>query len=192
MTDTEKFVNGLYANMVTRRVGKIGEILIQAQEFFDDADSIHHDLKDTATDDRIEVKCSKVQEEHPEPLTRENFITHCIEHDPSNRPVSYDERLDRKWDCNIQQIKRTEFEKLFYVLFFKDRVCIFCIGPDEIAEDKKIGYCPTQHGGGEKEIEEGQFHVKNININHHIENYLHKEFSYEEFMQIFKKPEADI
>jgi len=185
MTDAEKFVNGLFANMVTRRVGKIGEILIQAQELFDDADSIHHDLKDTAADDRIEVKCSKVQEEHEEPLTRENFITHCIEQDPTNRPVSYDERLDRKWVCNIQQIKRTEFEKLFYVLFFKDRVCVFCIGPDKIVEDEKVGYCPTQHGGGEKEIEEGQFMVKTNNIQHHIETYLHKEYTYEEFMQLF-------
>lgn len=184
--DIDKFVSGLFANLVTRRVGKIGEILIQAQELFDDPDSIHHDLKDNVTNDRIEVKCSKVQEGHDETLTRANFVKHCIEHDPSNRPVSYDERLDRKWGCNIQQIKRTEFEKLYYVLFFKDRVCVFCIGPDEIAEDLKVNYCPTQHGGGEKEKEEGQFHVTNNNIKHHIETYLDKEYTYEEFIKLFE------
>ena len=36
----DAFVNGLFANMVTRRQGKIAEILIQAEELFDGPDSI--------------------------------------------------------------------------------------------------------------------------------------------------------
>jgi hypothetical protein len=185
----DAFVNGLFANMVTRRQGKIAEILIQAEELFDGPDSIHHDLRDNVADDRIEVKCSKVQEKHTDTVTSDNFVTQCIEHDPANRRVNYDEREGSKWSCNIQQIKTTEFEKLYYVLFFKDRVCVFCIGPDEIAEDQRVNYCPTQHGGGKKEKEEGQFHVTNHNINYHIETYLHNQYTYREFIEMF--PDAD-
>ena len=182
MTYVETFRRGLFS-LHTTRIGKIGEIFIRALKDYGDPHSKHHDLYDNTNDEKVEVKCSKVLEGDQELITQSNAIQQCIDNDPESRPIPYKDRGNREWLCNIQQIKRAEFEKLYYILFFKDKICIFCIRSGEIAE-ADINYSDRQHKGNEGE---GQFHITHRNIKHHIDNYLDDEYTYEQFIQVFEE-----
>ena len=41
------------------------------------------------------------------------------------------------FDCNIQQVKRLEFDVLYYGLFFADRIAIFKMHSSEILSDTR-------------------------------------------------------
>lgn len=181
MTDSERVRRGLFS-LHTARIGKIGEIFIRALKGYGDPQSKHHDLFDITNDERVEVKCSKVLEGDQGPITQSSAIQQCIDNDPESRPIPYNDREDREWLCNIQQIKRAEFEKLYYILFFKDKICIFCIRSEEIA-DANINYSDRQHKGNEGE---GQFHITHRNIKLHLDNYLDNEYTYEQFIKVFE------
>ncbi len=178
----ESFRRGLFS-LQTRRFGTSVEVLSDIFGDFDEPKSIHHDRTNPVNENRVEVKGSKVLENNGQPITRSNLIQQCLDNDPESRPIAFEERENKNWDCNIQQIKRVEFEELYYVLFFRDKVCVFCINSDEIAGGG-INYSDKQHKGNEGE---GQFHITNKNINYHLENYLFAEYSYEAWMQLLEE-----
>lgn len=178
----EAFRRGLFS-LQTRRFGKIGEIFVQALEEFDEPESIFHDLFDSMNGERIEVKCSRVLIANSETITVENFIQQCMNNDPESRPVNYADRETNAWDCNIQQVKRTEFSRLYYLLFFQDRISVFCIRSEQIQRDSALNYSDRQHAGNEGE---GQFHVTNENIQHHISTYHFGDFTYAQLLELFE------
>lgn len=86
---------------------------------------------------------------------------------------------ENDFDCNIQQVKKKEFEVLYYGIFFADKVVIFKIISDQIG--KEIQYSDKQHRGNKGE---GQFHLNNRTYEHHLANYKEKELTYQEILDL--------
>jgi hypothetical protein len=95
------------------------------------------------------------------------------------RLVAWNERLKVTFDCNIQQIKRGEFDDLYYGIFFSDCVAIFHIESGEIGS--QIYYSDRQHKGN---LDEGQFHVNQKTIQYHEEPYLYNKLSYDKLYKL--------
>jgi len=113
------------------------------------------------------------------PITEETVLQ-CIEEATSEkRMVAFGEWQRVEFDCNIQQIKRTEFDVLYYGLFFSDCVKIFRIESREIGG--QINYSDKQHKGN---IGEGQFHINQDTLDVHLNRYLHATLSYDELLEL--------
>lgn len=84
------------------------------------------------------------------------------------------------FDCNIQQIKPSEFDILYYGIFFKDKIVIFTAKSDDVPN--MPGYS-IQHKGGS----EYQFHINKSNYAEHKKNYFYKELTYSQLYALFKK-----
>ena len=83
------------------------------------------------------------------------------------------------FDCNIQQVKRLEFDVLYYGLFFADRIAIFKMHSSEILSC--FGYSDKQHKGNEGE---GQFHLNRSSIDYHMQNNFVQWLTYEELYNL--------
>jgi len=80
------------------------------------------------------VKFSVVQKK-AETVVTVDTVMKCIEEAVAeNRMVAFSEWQQHKFDSNIQQVKRAEFEVLYYGLFFSDCIKIFRIESKEIVE----------------------------------------------------------
>lgn len=98
--------------------------------------------------------------------------------------VASSEWKQHKFDCNIQQVRRAEFDVLYYGLFFSDCVKIFRIERQDINENSKGGrifYSDLQHKGN---IGEGQFHVNSKTLQVHLDHYLYRTLSYDELYKL--------
>lgn len=124
---------------------------------------------------RIEVKFSRVQKQAETTIT-EGTVLQCIEEATStHRSVAFSNWQQCEFDCNIQQIKRTEFDVLYYGLFFSDCIKIFRIKSDEIGS--QIYYSNKQHKGN---VGEGQFHISQDSLPIHLDKYLYQTLTYEQ------------
>ena len=83
------------------------------------------------------------------------------------------------FDCNIQQVKRFEFDVLYYGLFFADRIAIFKMHSNEILSC--FGYSDKQHKGNEGE---GQFHLNRNSIDYHMDNHFIQWLTYEDLYDL--------
>jgi len=178
--DFTSFRSNILNESAPRKFGTYGELIIERINDIENpikkASNIHHDgFSDR--DGRIEVKFSRAKCPR-EKITLKNFKS-CIS---SPSFVDYRNRYNYDWDCNIQQIKPSQFDTLYYGLMFWDKILIFKINNETIEKDAPIGYCPKQHKGN---IGEGQFHIKPRNFEHHYENYIHKEMTWEELFMLF-------
>lgn len=129
--DGDLFRDGVFA-LHTRRFGVVPELMVKRLAGLGAAKTIFHDLHDDLTQQRVEVKFSRVLRSHETPITYENLLVSVASQRASTRMVAFDERRTADYDCNIQQVKRREFDLLYYGLFFSDRVLIFRIRPAEI------------------------------------------------------------
>lgn len=178
----EEFQEGIFA-LRTRRFGTVAEIMIQ--ELFHDISFSHdlaYDLIQADSNKRIEVKFSTVMKENETRINSENVIDQCLKGTVQNRMMSFEDAKTMKFDCNIQQIKRREFDILYYGLFFKDKIMIFRIPTENITSC--LGYSDFQHRGNEGE---GQFHINNDTISYHIQNWHVRNLTYEELYKLFKE-----
>jgi hypothetical protein len=109
----------------------------------------------------------------------------CIdEATAAERMVAFTDWAHNQFDCNIQQIKRAEFDVLYYGLFFSDCVKIFRINSIDIKENEKGGkiyYSDFQHKGN---VGEGQFHINRKTLQVHLDNYLYKTLTYDELREL--------
>lgn len=143
------------------------------------ARSQFHDLYCDIRDRRVEVKFSRAMRTSKIPVT-EHTVLQCIEAATSEkRLIAWSERIKTSFDCNIQQIKRREFDDLYYGVFFSDVVTIFHIESRDIGPH--IGYSDKQHKGN---VGEGQFHINQDTIRIHEENYLYKKLTYARLLQL--------
>ena len=181
--DGEKLRDGIFA-LRTRRIGSVAECMIMRLLKFSKGRSLFHDLYDDQLKHRIEVKFSIVQKKAETTVT-EDTVLQCIEEAvAANRMVAFSEWKHHKFDCNIQQVKRSEFEVLYYGLFFSDCVTIFRIESHEIKENVnggRIYYSDFQHKGN---IGEGQFHVNSQTLQIHLDHYHYRILSYDELYQL--------
>ena len=174
------FKEGIF-ELRTRRFGSVAEIMIKKLFNLGNPHNNAHDLVDPDTKERIEVKFSTVMKKNESTINEDNIIDQCIKANLSIRMVKSVDVKDIKFDSNIQQIKRNEFEILYYGLFFYDKIAIFKLKTSEIMDT--LGYSDFQHRGNEGE---GQFHINDRTWDYHLDNNLIQWLTYEELYKLFE------
>jgi len=170
--------DGIFA-LRTRRLGTVAEAMIQRLIKCGRRRSQFHDLYDDAEHRRIEVKFSLVQKKWESPISADTVLV-CIEEGTSaKRLVPFASWRTTAFDCNIQQVKRAEFDVLYYGLFFSDCVKIFRINSADI--DERIYYSDKQHKGN---VGEGQFHIHQDTLQIHLDNHLYQTLTYDELLKL--------
>jgi hypothetical protein len=176
--NSEMLKQGIF-NLNTRRFGSVAEVMIRRLCKLGRSKNQFHDLYDDMQNHRVEVKFSTVRRTNSRKITEDSVLT-CISDELSeNREIKFDEWMHSQFDCNIQQVKRDQFEVLYYGLFFNDKVAIFRIQSEVIGS--QIYYSDKQHKGNEGE---GQFHLNEKTLQIHLDNYLYKILTYEELFQL--------
>ena len=178
-----KLRDGIFA-LRTRRFGSVAECMIRRLVQCSLGKSLFHDLYDDNKKHRIEVKFSVVQKACETTVTVETVLRCIEEATAAERMIAFAEWEDNEFDCNIQQVKRKEFEVLYYGLFFSDCVKIFRIESEEIRENENGGliyYSDFQHKGN---VGEGQFHINHGTLQVHLDNYHYKTLTYDELQKL--------
>lgn len=184
--DVKTFRDNLF-QMNTRRFGKVAELIVKniTGSYF--SSDIHHDLNTgAATETRIEVKFSRVERRHGKVINQHNVLNVLSEEGLEIRLFPFGEWRQNKFDCNIQQIKKAEFDFLVYGLMFADRVIIFIATPDQV--DERMGYSDKQHKGN---VGEGQFHINQRTLQYHLDNHHFATFSYADLIKLLGGLEND-
>ena len=196
----EQFKQGIFS--LRTNFGELAQLMIKEKYGFDDADNKTYDLKDPSKqgiESHIEVKFARAYK-NPSSITLNNVLTLC-----SNSSI--DVYLSTEWNddnlfCNIEQIKPELFRTLYYGIFWKDKIEIFCIDnnhhnlfPDSLSHFKrdenyrkeiraKIPYFYLQHN--QKDY---QFHLKKGSISTHRKNYPKDTMTYEQLYDLFTSEE---
>jgi hypothetical protein len=181
--DGDVLRDGIFS-LFTRRFGSVAECMVKRLEKCGKSRNQFHDLYDDIKNHRFEVKFSVVRKKAETPISEETVLQ-CIEEATSlKRMVAFEEWQNYQFDCNIQQIKRAEFDVLYYGLFFSECVLIFRIEKTAILENHagvKIHYSDFQHKGNRGE---GQFHINQDTLQTHLDDYLYKRLSYDELYKL--------
>lgn len=176
----QQFIDGIFS-LNTRRFGTVAELMIKELFGFEKSNSKLYDLYDSYNNLRIEVKFSRAMQEYDDTIREENVITQCLESAIlENRSFGIDETSRTRFDSNIQQIKREQFDMLFYGLFYTDCIEIYIVNVNEI--EGIPGYSNYQHYGNKGE---GQFHINNNSIDCHRQNYLNRILTYSQLFELF-------
>lgn len=175
----KEFRDGIFA-LRTRRFGTVAELMIESLYSYHQSQNQFHDRYDAVTDSRIEIKFSTVMKENETRISAQNLIDQCIKANVGNRAMNSKDIHTYRFDCNIQQVKRAEFDVLYYGLFFADKIAIFKMTSNEVL--KCPGYSDFQHKGNEGE---GQFHLNQGNIDWHFQNKFIQWLNYEELFNLF-------
>ena len=177
--EIREFRDGIFA-LRTRRFGTVAELMIEALYKFSRSHNQFHDRFDEVGNQRIEIKFSTVMKANESVITRFNVIDQCKKANLGNRALYSDDMYDYDFDCNIQQVKRSEFDVIYYGLFFADKIAIFKMDSDEILDC--LGYSDKQHKGNEGE---GQFHLNSSTIDYHMDNHFIQWLTYEDLYDLF-------
>lgn len=176
--DAQMLREGIF-NLNTRRFGTVAELMIRRLVKLGKSKNQFHDLYDDIQNHRVEVKFSTVRKKNNRTITEDSVLNCIFDELSSNRQIKFDDWKSFEFDCNIQQVKRDQFEVLYYGLFFNDYVVIFRIKSNEIGS--QIYYSDKQHKGNEGE---GQFHLNEKTLQIHIDNYLYKKISYDDLLNL--------
>lgn len=175
------FRDGIFS-LQTRRFGTAAELIVRKKyNLLETTVNQHHDATDSKGK-RVEIKFSRVLKENKESITKDNILTQAVNSSMAKRAIRHNEMGTFNFDCNIQQVKRKEFDMLYYGLFFADKIAVFAIKSDEILNI--IGYSDFQHKGN---TGEGQFHLTNDSIDEHLKKNLVDWITYEEVYKMFSK-----
>jgi hypothetical protein len=180
--DAEKLRDGIFA-LRTRRFGSVAECMVKRLLKCSLGRNLFHDLYDDSLRHRIEVKFSVVQKKAGRTIT-EGTVVRCIEEATAEKRMVAFSTWQHDFDCNIQQVKRTEFDILYYGLFFSDCIQIFRIENKDIQENSRGGliyYSDFQHKGN---VGEGQFHINPRSLQIHLDHYLYKTLTYGQLLQL--------
>jgi len=181
--DAETLRDGIFA-LMTARIGSVAECTVKRLLNCSLGRNRFHDLYDDMLHHRIEVKFSAVRKKAERTVTEETVVQCIEEATAEKRMVMFSEWQQHKFDCNIQQVKRAEFDVLYYGLFFSDCIKIFRIESKDIKENRRGGliyYSDFQHKGN---VGEGQFHINPRTLQIHLDHYLHKTLTYGELLQL--------
>lgn len=180
--NSERFKSGII-DVHTRQFGTVAEIIVMILREYVTSKKLEFDLVDVH-DSKVEVKASKVLREQRLSLTIDTFYEVMLVTSNRDRMIARKDVKSFDFDCNMQQIKTTLFDRMVYLLFFNDGIELFEISKKQIQEDKEVGYSDKQHRGN---IGEGQFHVSNKTYGHHKKKYFVCSVSYKELMDEAKK-----
>lgn len=175
----EELRDGIFA-LNTRRFGTVAEIMVKKLKGLGKAQSMFHDLFDATGNQRVEVKFSRVGQ-NLDKLTEHNLLECILKEQGTDRRVRFADWTKHKFLCNIQQVKKTEFDGLYYGMFFDDCIKIFYIEPKDINDT--IGYGDKQHKGN---VGEGQFHITEKNLQVHLDRFLVQTLTYPDLLVLLK------
>ena len=180
---TKLFRNGIFL-LQTARLVKVAEIMIKKKYnlSYPPQSTTKYDLWDNNNNLRIEVKFSTVRRKDNETITEATIIEKCLTARWQNTPIKYNECKKKKFDRNIEQIKPSEFDILYYGLFFWDNILIFKVDTNAITSI--LGWSNRMHRGKAENYSEGQFHITNENIQYHIDNFIADTFTYESLYKL--------
>lgn len=176
----EDLRDGIFA-LRTRRFGTVAELMIQKQYNLEKGHNQFHDLYDSRSKKRVEVKFSTVMKANEDVITISNVIHQVLASRISDRAMKREEIATCSFDSNIQQVKCGEFDILYYGLFFSDYIAIFKMTSEEVR--KCPGYSDKQHKGNEGE---GQFHLHQDSIQYHFDNHFVNWITYNDLLETFK------
>lgn len=166
--------------MPHRRFGTVAEMFVRRLHDLNAPKSNFHDLHEDSIKKRIEVKFSRVQRGYESPVSEDNVMDSiAASANARHRFLSYAEAETAKFDSNIQQIKRADFDLLIYGLFFYDRILVFGVLSDEVTQIP--GYSDFQHKGNKGE---GQFHINNKTLPYHMERRLMSVHDYDHLLSL--------
>lgn len=168
----------------TRRFGTVCEAIVMRIAEAGKGLNQFHDLYCDKTESRIEVKFSRVQRKAGFAITPDTVVKAIFAELDENRTVNFSDWKNAKFDCNIQQVKCSEFDILYYGLFFWDKLLIFRMTSEQVKSDKNIFYSDRQHKGN---VGEGQFHVNSRTFAHHLATYCTHQLTYDELLNILSK-----
>lgn len=177
MMTPDQLRDGIF-QLNTRRFGTVAEIMVRKLMSLDKAKNIFHDLYDQSGNQRVEVKFSTVRRNLPA-LDHSNVIESIAAELVTDRSVNFSEWQQHKFLCNIQQVKKTEFDVLYYGMFFHDCIQIFRITPADI--DASIKYGDKQHKGN---TGEGQFHISEKTLDIHLQRFYHSTLTYQQLLDL--------
>ncbi len=180
MVITNAFRDGIFS-LRTRRFWDVAEIMIKKKFNLEWSNKNSHDLIDSKNNDKVEVKFSTALKSHKETINEENVITEILEARNEERMFKQKDWKEYEFDCNIQQVKKKEFDWLYYGIFFSDKVEIFYIKKHNI--NGSISYSNKQHRWN---IWEWQFHVNKTTYENHKENFFIESITYEELLTLLK------
>jgi len=178
--ELDEFRDGIL-HLQTRRFATVTELMIRGMTGAGDALNQHHDLFDTRSGQRIEVKFCVVRQRADARITAANVLDVVSSASAQNRRVSFEDWEFHQFGCNIQQVKREDFDVLYYGLFFEDAVVVFRIPAAMVGE--RIHYSRTQHKGN---TGEGQFHITHHNLQLHLDNFHECTLSYVQVHSILR------
>ena len=176
--DSEQLQKAIFG-LHTRRFGTVAEIMIKKIIRATESGTLSYDLFDNIEGSRIECKFSRVQKKAELKITDRNLFK-ALECE-ANRDIMYHQWQDYDWDCNIQQVKKEEFDVLFYGVFFKDMIQVFKVQNSDIGKEMK--YSNKQHRGN---TGEGQFHLNRQTYKYHLDCNLFKTLTYGELLEWLK------
>ena len=101
---------------------------------FHDPLNVAYDLL-TKDGNKVEVKFSTVLRKCNSVINSENVIKEIIASKLENRILTFENAKTANFDCNIQQVKPSEFDVLYYGCFFDDKIMICKINSSEIIND---------------------------------------------------------
>ncbi len=174
--ELEQFKSGIFS--LGTNFGELAQLMIKELENFTPADGKYYDLLDS-NNQKIEVKFSRAKKKL-KPLKKSNIIELCLDSASDSRVLTEADATKITFDCNIQQIKPSEFDILYYGIFFRDKIVIFKAQSEIVPQ--MCGYS-IQHKGGS----EYQFHINKSNYANHKKNHFYKELSYSELHNLFEK-----
>jgi hypothetical protein len=174
----EQLRDGIFA-LKTRRFGSVAEVLVQRLLKIGKGKSLFHDLFDDVENHRVEVKFSVVHKKAEIPITEATVLDAVRGATSEERMVKFEDWQHTTFDCNIQQVKRAEFDILYYGLFFSDCIVVFRIQGSEIGP--QIQYSDRQHKGN---VGEGQFHINRRTMQVHLDRYYYRKLTYDELLDL--------
>lgn len=199
--EIEQFKNGIFA--LRTNFGELAQLMIMKRYHLQKSTSKDYDLVELDEMEHIipvEVKFARAYK-NPTSINESNVLYIC-----SNCSVDiYSSNAPDQTDlfCNIQQIKPDLFKKLYYGIFWSDKVEIFCIDenkhhlfPDSLSHfttdevyrkeiRKKIPYFYLQHNK-----KDYQFHLKKKSLTTHRRDFSKESLTYEQLFDLFSAKEC--
>lgn len=196
LKEVEQFKNGIFA--LRTNFGELAQLMISKKYNLQKASNKYYDLEKIDEKGKhipVEVKFARAYK-NPSSINEKNVLSIC-----SNCSVdiySSEEWKSTELFCNIEQIKPDLFKRLYYGIFWKDKIEIFCIDEskhnlfpeslNDFANDKiyrkkireKIPYFYLQHNK-----KDYQFHLKKGSLSKHRESFYKDSLTYEELYNLF-------
>ena len=180
----ERFRDGIM-KLNGNQFGMVGEIVVETLMGYTRSKTLKYDLTDL-DGKRVEVKAAKVQEGGNVKVTVDNFYDVAMDYAKWERLLTRRKVLGGKalFACNIQRVKPHLFDRLVYLLFFKNQVEIFAMDGDDLDPDNPdMGYSYAPFGGNPNE---GLLRIDGKTYRYHRFNHFKQSISYDDLMKAAK------